>query len=174
MGCGPPGRRRHRRRNRLRGERLGALVSFEQLKLAAAADELQRILDNERRRRETRLTCALAALLLGVIGLLRVIVWPGGEQLYGQHYLPLALTLSLDDFVAGLAGDRFDLHGGARRVHLAAMGVLAVALVLLAWAPSLAVTTRRRRRVLESASRAASASAARPASRMAWRDSTVG
>ncbi len=34
-------------------------------------------------------------LLLGVIGLLRVVLWPGGEDLYGQHYLPLALTLAI-------------------------------------------------------------------------------
>lgn len=33
-------------------------------------------------------------LLLGAIGLLRIIVWPHGEQLYGEHYVPLGLTLA--------------------------------------------------------------------------------
>ncbi len=34
-------------------------------------------------------------LLLGGIGLLRVVLWPGGEAEYGQHYLPLGLTLAV-------------------------------------------------------------------------------
>ncbi len=34
-------------------------------------------------------------LLLGVIGLLRVVLWPGREDVYGQHYLPLGLTLAI-------------------------------------------------------------------------------
>ena len=42
--------------------------------------------------------------------------------------------------VAGLAGDRFDLAASVRRVHFAGMGLLAVSLLLLAWAPALAVT----------------------------------
>jgi magnesium transporter len=34
-------------------------------------------------------------LLLGAIGLMRVLVWPGGESAYGQHYVPLGLTLAI-------------------------------------------------------------------------------
>lgn len=33
-------------------------------------------------------------LLLGGIGLARVVFWPGGPSVYGQHYLPLGLTLA--------------------------------------------------------------------------------
>lgn len=33
-------------------------------------------------------------LLLGIIGLLRVVVWPHSERLYGEHYVPLGLTLA--------------------------------------------------------------------------------
>ena len=42
--------------------------------------------------------------------------------------------------VAGLAGERFDLAAGVRRVHFVAMGLLAVSLALIAWAPGLVVT----------------------------------
>ncbi len=34
-------------------------------------------------------------LLLGVIGLLRIVLWPGSEATYGPHYVPLALTLAV-------------------------------------------------------------------------------
>jgi len=33
-------------------------------------------------------------LLLGAIGLLRVLIWPGGESAYGQHYVLLGMTLA--------------------------------------------------------------------------------
>jgi len=33
-------------------------------------------------------------LLLGAIGLLRVLIWPGGESTYGQHYVLLGVTLA--------------------------------------------------------------------------------
>lgn len=41
---------------------------------------------------------------------------------------------------AGLAGERFDALAGVRRMHYLGMGLLAVSLVLLAWAPMAAVT----------------------------------
>lgn len=41
---------------------------------------------------------------------------------------------------AGLAGERFDGLAGARRGHHLAMALLAVSLVLMAWAPALGVT----------------------------------
>ncbi len=34
-------------------------------------------------------------VLLGLIGLVRIVVWPGGPEHYGAHYFPLGLTLAL-------------------------------------------------------------------------------
>jgi magnesium transporter len=34
-------------------------------------------------------------LMLGIIGLLRVVLWPGHESIYGEHYFLLGLTLAL-------------------------------------------------------------------------------
>ena len=58
------------------------------------------------------------------------------ETQAGSHSSAMAVGM----IVAGLAGERFDLAGGLRRVHLLAMGLLAAALLLLALAPSLVVT----------------------------------
>ena len=44
-------------------------------------------------RREVAVGLSLG-LLLGVIGLLRVVLWPGSEETYGKHYMPLGLTLA--------------------------------------------------------------------------------
>ncbi len=54
----------------------------------------------------------------------------------GLHSSAMAVGM----IVAGLAGDRFDGSAGVRRVHLAAMALLAVSLVGLALAPALAVS----------------------------------
>jgi MFS family permease len=48
--------------------------------------------------------------------------------------------MALGMIVAGVAGERFDGLAGVRRVHLLAMGLLAVSLLALAWAPSVVVT----------------------------------
>ncbi|MEX1366384.1 MAG: hypothetical protein AB1Z98_24880, partial [Nannocystaceae bacterium] len=54
----------------------------------------------------------------------------------GLHSSAMAVGM----IVAGVAGERFDGLVGVRRVHLAAMGLLALSLMLLAWAPAAAVT----------------------------------
>ena len=67
-------------------------------------------------------------------------------------FIALALTLSETEaglhssamavgmIVAGVAGERFDGFAGVRPMHYLAMGLLAVSLVLLAWAPAVTVT----------------------------------
>lgn len=54
----------------------------------------------------------------------------------GLHTSAMAVGM----IVAGVAGERLDGLAGARRVHLVGMGLLGVSLVLLAWAPTVAVT----------------------------------
>ena len=54
----------------------------------------------------------------------------------GLHSSAMAVGM----IAAGVAGERFDGLAGVRKVHLVAMGLLAVSLVLLAWAPSVVVT----------------------------------
>ncbi len=58
------------------------------------------------------------------------------ETQAGLHSSAMAVGM----IVAGVAGERFDGLGGVRRMHLLAMGLLAVSLLLLAWAPGVAVT----------------------------------
>lgn len=54
----------------------------------------------------------------------------------GLHSSSMAVGMIL----AGVAGERFDRLAGVRRMHVAAMGLLAVSLVLLAWAPASSLT----------------------------------
>ena len=54
----------------------------------------------------------------------------------GLHSSAMALGM----IVAGVAGERFDGLAGVRRVHYLGMGLLAVSLLLLAWAPGAGVT----------------------------------
>jgi MFS family permease len=58
------------------------------------------------------------------------------ETQAGLHSSAMAVGL----IVAGVAGERFDVWLGVRRVHLFAMGVLAISLVTLALAPVLWLT----------------------------------
>ena len=58
------------------------------------------------------------------------------ETQAGLHSSAMAVGM----IVAGVAGERFDGMAGVRRVHYLAMGLLALSLVLLAWAPGVAVT----------------------------------
>ena len=54
----------------------------------------------------------------------------------GLHSSAMAVGM----IVAGVAGERFDGLAGVRPMHYLAMGLLAVSLVLLAWAPAVTVT----------------------------------
>ena len=58
------------------------------------------------------------------------------ETQAGLHSSAMAAGM----IVAGLAGDRIDLVSSVRRVHFVAMGLLAISLLFLAWAPSVVVT----------------------------------
>ena len=54
----------------------------------------------------------------------------------GLHSSAMAVGM----IVAGVAGERFDGFAGVRPMHYLAMGLLALSLVLLAWAPAVTVT----------------------------------
>ena len=59
-------------------------------------------------------------LLLGVIGMLRVVVWPHGEDLYGEHYFALGLTLVATCSLTAIV--RHTLGGEQVQVDLADAG----------------------------------------------------
>ena len=58
-------------------------------------------------RREV-LTGLVLGLVLGLIGLVRILVWQAVGQVYGEHYLLVALT------VAGQPGGRGDVRDAGR------------------------------------------------------------